>query len=120
MKNWIVTIMAASVLTILVVVIRQKAQAQNTGSQPTDNADVMVASVVETKSNNLESSPIFVTEIPPGYRDWKWISESHEEGNLNSFAAILGNDVAIEAYRAGQLPFPDGAIIASLHYHYVP
>jgi hypothetical protein len=45
---------------------------------------------------------------------------AHEEGNLNSFAAVLGNDVAIEAYREGKLPFPDGAIIAALHYSHVP
>ena len=64
--------------------------------------------------------PIFVTKIPPGYRDWRLISVAHEEGNLNSFAAVLGNDVAIKAYREGKLPFPDGAIIAALHYGHVP
>ena len=67
-----------------------------------------------------KGSPIFVTKIPPGYRDWKLISVAHEEGNLNSFAAILGNDVAIKAYRKGTLPFPDGTIIAALHYRHVP
>jgi len=66
-----------------------------------------------------DSVPIFVTTIPPGYRDWKLISVAHEEGNLNSSAAILGNDVAIKAYREGKLPFPDGAIIAALHYRHV-
>src|ERR1700722_9350070 len=65
-------------------------------------------------------APIFVTTIPPGYRDWRLISVAHEEGNLNSFAAVLGNDVAIKAYREGKLPFPDGAIIAALHYGHVP
>jgi hypothetical protein len=63
-----------------------------------------------------EAAPIFVNEIPPGYRDWRLISVAHEEGNLNSFAAILGNDVAIKAYREGKLPFPDGTIVAALHY----
>ena len=67
-----------------------------------------------------EAAPIFVTKIPPGYRDWKLISVAHEEGNLNSFAAVLGNDVAIKAYREGKLPFPDGTIIAALHYRHVP
>ena len=37
---------------------------------------------------------------------------AHEEGNLNDLRAILGNDVAIKASREGQLPFPDGTIIA--------
>lgn len=67
-----------------------------------------------------QGSPIFVTKIPPGYRDWKLISVAHEEGNFNSFAAILGNDVAIKAYREKALPFPDGTIIAALHYRHVP
>ena len=64
--------------------------------------------------------PIFVTAIPPGYRDWKLISVAHEEGNLNSLGAVLGNDVAIKAYRERKLPYPDGAIIAALHYGQVP
>jgi hypothetical protein len=29
----------------------------------------------------------FVTEIPHGYRDWRWISSAHEEGNLHSLGA---------------------------------
>ena len=66
-----------------------------------------------------EAAPIFVTEIPPGYRDWRLIAMAHEEGNLNSLGAILGNDVAIEAFRDGKLPFPDGTIIAALHYRHV-
>lgn len=45
---------------------------------------------------------------------------AHEEGDLHSFAAVLGNDVAIKAYREGKLPFPDGAIILALHYKHVP
>ena len=45
---------------------------------------------------------------------------AHEEGNLHSFAAVLGNDVAINAYRDGKLPYPDGTIIAALHYSHVP
>jgi hypothetical protein len=61
----------------------------------------------------------FVTEMPDGYRDWRWIASAHEAGNLNSLGAVLGNDVAIKAYREGKLPFPDGAILAALHYRYV-
>jgi len=67
-----------------------------------------------------QAAPIFVTDIPSGYRDWRLISVAHEEGDLHSFAAVLGNDVAIKAYRAGKLPFPDGTIIAALHYRHVP
>jgi hypothetical protein len=45
---------------------------------------------------------------------------AHEEGNLHSFAAVLGNDVAISAYRGGTLPFPEGTIIAALHWRHSP
>jgi hypothetical protein len=65
------------------------------------------------------AAPIFGVTIPPGYRDWRLISVAHEEGDLNDLRAILGNDVAIKAYREGKLPFPDGTIIARLAWSYV-
>jgi hypothetical protein len=67
-----------------------------------------------------EAAPIYGITIPPGYRDWRLISVAHEEGNLNDVRAILGNDIAIKAYREGKLPFPDGTIIARLAWSYVP
>ncbi len=45
---------------------------------------------------------------------------AHEAGNNKDLRAILGNDTAIEAYREGKLPFPDGTIIARLAWTYVP
>ncbi len=88
-------------------------------------AVVMVASIVAFTTSALdhfdeEAAPIFGIKIPPGYRDWKLISVAHEEGSLNDLRAILGNDVAIKAYREGKLPFPDGTIIARLAWTYVP
>lgn len=67
-----------------------------------------------------EAGAVLGGKLPPGYRDWKLISVAHEEGNLNDFRAVLGNDVAIAAYRKGTLPFPDGAIIARLAWNYEP
>jgi hypothetical protein len=67
-----------------------------------------------------EAAPIYGVKMPPGYRDWRLISVAREEGNLDDLRAILGNDVAIEAYREGQLPYPDGTIIARLAWSYVP
>src|SRR5260370_14972574 len=80
---------------------------------------VCVVAVISSASAQ-SAGLVFVTKIPAGYRDWKLISVAHEEANLNSFGAVLGNDVAIQAYRDGTLPFPDGAIIAALHYRFVP
>ena len=67
-----------------------------------------------------EAAPISGVKIPSGYRGWRLISVAHEEGSLNDLRAILGNDIAIEASRKGQLPFPDGAIIARLAWSYDP
>jgi hypothetical protein len=79
-----------------------------------------VAWMASASARSATDTPsIFITQIPAGYRDWKLISVAHEEANLNSFAAVLGNDVAMKAYRDGTLPFPDGAIIAALHYRFV-
>jgi hypothetical protein len=65
------------------------------------------------------AAPIFGIEIPAGYRDWRLISVAHEKGDLNDLRAILGNDIAIETFRQGKLPFPDGTIIARLAWSYV-
>jgi hypothetical protein len=54
-----------------------------------------------------------------GYRDWPVISVAREEGNLDDIRAVLGNGVAIKAYREGKLPFPDGTIIARLAWSLV-
>ena len=82
----------------------------------------VVAYLVVTASGQADenTAAVYVTKIPSGYRDWKVISVAHEEGKLNSLGVVLGNDVAIKAFREGTLPFPDGAIIAALHYSHVP
>jgi len=69
---------------------------------------------------DASTAPPFVSEIPQGYRYWKWISSAHEAGNINSLGAVLGNDIAFKAFQEGKYPFPDGAIIAALHYRNVP
>jgi len=65
-----------------------------------------------------EAAPIEI-KIPPGYRDWRLISVAHEAGDNNDIRAVLGNDVAIKAYRDEKLPFPDGTMIARLAWSYV-
>ena len=61
------------------------------------------------------ASPIYGITIPAGYRDWRLISVNHL--NLKQVRAQLGNDIAIKAFREGKLPFPDGTIIAALHWN---
>jgi hypothetical protein len=65
-----------------------------------------------------DASPIYGLKIPAGYREWRLISVKQLAGNqLKQLRAQLGNDIAIEAVRKGTLPFPDGAIIAVLHWN---
>ena len=84
-------------------------------------AGVVVAARAPTSEpSGEEAAPIFGITIPPGYRDWRLISVAHEEGDLNDIRAILGNDVAVKAFREGTGAFPDGSIIARLAWDYVP
>jgi Cytochrome P460 len=70
------------------------------------------------KDGDEKNAPAFLDKAPEGFRDWKVISVAHEEGKLRSLGVILGNDVAIKAYRNAKIPFPDGAIIAALHWRH--
>jgi hypothetical protein len=81
---------------------------------------VAFTAITSRHAKAQEAAPIFVTEVPAGYRDWKVVSVAHEEGDLNDIRAILGNDMAINAYRAGKLPFPEGAIVGRIAWSYVP
>jgi hypothetical protein len=83
-------------------------------------AGLVAALVPASGQSDGEAAPVFGIKEPPGYRDWGLISVAHEEGKLNDLRAILGNDVAIEAFRKGTLPYPDGTIIARLAWSYDP
>ena len=86
-----------------------------------------VAAYMESASgqSNGDAAPIYGVKLPDGYRDWRLISVKRLAGmqltgtgsELKQLRAELGNDLAIKAYRDGTLPFPDGAIIAALHWN---
>jgi Cytochrome P460 len=64
------------------------------------------------------SSPIYGVKIPAGYRDWQLIAvkQLHFAGKGEQLRAQVGNDIAMKAFKEGTLPFPDGAIIAAIHW----
>src|SRR6476469_4270551 len=65
-----------------------------------------------------EAAPIYGIKIPEGYRNWQLISVNHlAGGNLKQVRAQLGNEIAMKAFQGGKLPFPDGVIIAALHWN---
>jgi hypothetical protein len=79
----------------------------------------VVAFMALAAEHDKDAAPIFVKEIPPGYRDWKVVTVAHEAGDLNDIRAVLGNDIAINAYREGKLPFPEGAIVGRIAWSHV-
>lgn len=81
-----------------------------------DTADISSVGM----TNGEAVSPIYGVKIPAGYRQWEVIAPSREAGNLQELRVILGNDVAMKAYRDGTLPFPDGAILVKLAWKEVP
>ena len=65
-----------------------------------------------------DASPIYGVKVPAGYRDWQLIAvnQLHFAGKGEQLRAQLGNDIAVKAFKAGTLPFPDGSIIAAIHW----
>ena len=82
-------------------------------------AGTVAYSVHASEAAAQEVAPIFVDTIPAGYRDWKLISVAREQGSIDDIRAVLGNDVAIKAYRE-KTPFPEGATIARLAWSLDP
>jgi cytochrome P460 len=77
-------------------------------------------STAQSSNAGSNASPIYGVTIPDGYRDWRLISVKQlmgAAGKLRQLRAQLGNDIAIKAFRDGTLPFPDGTIIAALHWN---
>ncbi|CDX20566.1 putative cytochrome P460 [Mesorhizobium sp. ORS 3324] len=65
-------------------------------------------------SDPTNASPIYGVMIPAGYRRWELVAPALEADPLNELRAVVGNSIAIEAYRAGTLPFPDGTVLVKL------
>ncbi len=63
--------------------------------------------------------PVYGITIPAGYRDWRLVSVAILGTPFNDIRAKLGNDLALSAFRAGKLPFPNGAMIARLAWKQV-
>jgi hypothetical protein len=89
---------------------------------------VVAVSPVAGQSDG-ETAPIYGIKLPQGYRDWRLIAVARLATGKSDPALVeahmahkqlraqLGNDIAIMAFREGKLPFPDGAIIAALHWN---
>lgn len=65
-----------------------------------------------------DSSPIYGVKVPEGYRNWEMIAVNQLliAPKVDQLRAQLGNEIAIKAFKEGTLPFPDGSIIAAIHW----
>jgi hypothetical protein len=68
-----------------------------------------------------DASPIYGVKIPAGFRDWKMIAVNQLiiAPKVDQLRAQLGNEIAIKAFKEGTIPFPDGSIIAAIHWNRV-
>jgi hypothetical protein len=71
-----------------------------------------------TARSDEQASPIYGVTIPSGYRDWKLIAVAQllVPGKTDQLRAQFANDIAIKAFKEKTIPFPDGAIIAAVHW----
>jgi hypothetical protein len=79
---------------------------------------VAVTSASESPKDN--AAPRADITLPADYRDWSVIAVAREEGKIDDVRAILGNDIAFRAARAGTLPYPDGSVIVRLAWSFDP
>jgi len=77
-------------------------------------AGFLYAALPSTEAAENAAAPTGVT-IPKGYRNWQVVAPSQRD-DKDEIRLILGNDIAMKAYRAKTLPFPDGSILAKLSY----
>ncbi|WP_182180151.1 cytochrome P460 family protein [Methylobacterium radiotolerans] len=66
------------------------------------------------------ASPIYGVTVPDGYRDWQLVGVAQETGALDELRAVVGNARALDAYRSGTLPFPDGTVLVKRAWTRVP
>lgn len=74
---------------------------------------------IRADAGDDRASPIYGVTVPDGYRQWNLIAPAQEAAPLDELRAVLGNPVAVKAYRDGTLPFPDGAVLAKLAWKHV-
>ncbi len=85
-----------------------------TPSRPTKWLRTLVLAVLAAGSAVAADKAPNGINLPPGYKDWRLISIDQRTDN-HTLRAILGNDIAVNAARAGKTnPWPDGAILGKL------
>lgn len=75
---------------------------------------LMIGASPDGLASDSPHAPSHGIEYPDGWQTWATIAVSHRNDN-GTLRVILGNDVAIEAARSGNVdPWPDGAILGKV------
>lgn len=82
-------------------------------------SSAVAAAFAANTANPEKLSPIYGVGIPDGYRKWELVAPAQEAQPLNELRAVVGNDIAITAYRDGKLPFPDGTVLVKLAWKHI-
>lgn len=75
---------------------------------------LVLACPADAGPHDQAASPIYGVTLPSKYRDWRIIAPAREAAPFDELRVVLGNDVAVRAYREGNRPFPDGTVLAKL------
>jgi hypothetical protein len=81
-------------------------------------AGILIQASPVATAADIVAAPSGVT-IPKGYRNWQVVAPSQRD-DKDEIRVVLGNSIAMKAFRANTLPFPDGTILAKLAWIRVP
>jgi hypothetical protein len=65
-------------------------------------------------------APVYGVKLPAGYQDWPLIAPAQEAAPLDELRVVVGNEVAMRAYRHDIRPFPDGTVLVKRAWKHVP
>jgi len=66
------------------------------------------------------AAPIYGVRLPKGYLDWPLVAPAQEAAPLDELRVVVGNPVAMRAYREGTRPFPDGTVLVKRAWKHEP
>lgn len=110
--NRLASLFIPAVLAIASLTASMSVSASDKPAKPAPPA--AAASTPVATVGGKPASPIYGVVLPDGYRNWQMVGVATEDAPLDELRAVVGNKLAIEAYKLGKLPFPDGAMLVKL------
>lgn len=66
------------------------------------------------------AAPVYGVKLPVGHEDWPLIAPAQEAAPLDELRVVVGNPVAVRAYRDNVRPFSDGTVLVKRAWKHVP